>query len=87
VVSAPWPYQVRVVLRAPASVVAERTTPNSGRVTDLGDGTCELVTGYDSLADLTTYLSGFGVPFTVLEPPELRAFLRELAGRYLDASS
>jgi predicted DNA-binding transcriptional regulator YafY len=87
VVSAPWPYKVRVVLRAPASVVAERTTPTSGRVTDLGDGTCELVTGYDSLADLTTYLSGFEVPFTVLEPPELREFLRERARRYLDASS
>jgi predicted DNA-binding transcriptional regulator YafY len=86
-VSAPWPYKVRVILRAPASVVAERTTPTSGRVTDLGDGTCELVTGYDSLADLTTYLSGFDVPFTVLEPPELRAFLRERAQRYLDASS
>jgi predicted DNA-binding transcriptional regulator YafY len=87
VVSAPWPYKVRVRLRAPASVVAERTTPTSGRVTDLGDGTCELVTGYDSLADLTTYLSGFNVPFTVLEPPELRAFLRDLANRYRDASS
>jgi predicted DNA-binding transcriptional regulator YafY len=87
VVSAPWPFKVRVILRAPASVVAERTTPTSGRVTDLGDGTCELVTGYDSLADLTTYLSGFDVPFTVLEPPELRAFLRERANRYLDASS
>ncbi len=87
VVSAPWPYKVRVRLRAPASVVAERTTPTSGRVTDLGDGTCELVTGYDSLADLTTYLSGFEVPFTVLEPPELREFLRERARRYLDASS
>jgi predicted DNA-binding transcriptional regulator YafY len=86
-VSAPWRYKVRAILRAPASVVAERTTPTSGRVTDLGDGTCELVTGYDSLADLTTYLTGFGVPFTVLEPPELRAFLRDLANRYLDASS
>ena len=86
-VSAPWPYKVRVILRAPASVVAERTTPTSGRVTDLGDGTCELVTGYDSLADLATYLSGFEVPFTVLEPPELRAFLRERAQCYLDASS
>ncbi|GAA0906922.1 helix-turn-helix transcriptional regulator [Virgisporangium aurantiacum] len=86
-VSAPWPYKVRVILRAPASVVAERTTPTSGRVTDLGDGTCELVTGYDSLPDLATYLSGFEVPFTVLEPPELRAFLRERAQRYLDASS
>jgi predicted DNA-binding transcriptional regulator YafY len=86
VVSAPWPYKVRVSLWAPASVLAERSTPTSGRITDLGDGTCELVTGYDSLRDLTTYLSGFDVPFTVLEPPELRAFLRDLAHRYLDAA-
>jgi predicted DNA-binding transcriptional regulator YafY len=87
VVSAPWPYKVRVRFQAPASVVAERSTPTSGRVTDLGDGTCELVTGYDSLADLTTYLGGFDVPFRVIEPPELREFLRERARRYLDASS
>ncbi len=85
-VSAPWPYKVRVRFRAPASVVAERSTPTSGRVTDLGDGTCELVTGYDSLADLTTYLTGFEVPFTVLEPPELQEFLRQRARRYLEAA-
>jgi predicted DNA-binding transcriptional regulator YafY len=87
VVSAPWRYKVRVHLRAPASVVAERSTPTSGRITELGDGTCELVTGTDSLRDLATYLGTFGVPFTVLDPPELRTFLRELGSRYLDAAS
>jgi hypothetical protein len=66
--------------------VAERSTPTSGRIIPLDHGTCELVTGTDSLADRATYQSKFDVPFTVLDPPELRTFLRDLAGRYLRAA-
>ncbi|MGK5675037.1 helix-turn-helix transcriptional regulator [Micromonospora sp. URMC 106] len=80
-----WPYRARIRFQAPASVVAERSTITSGEVIPLDDATCELVTGTDSLHDLATYLSKFDVPFTVLEPPELRDFLRTLATRYLAA--
>ncbi|MGI5241725.1 helix-turn-helix transcriptional regulator [Dactylosporangium sp. CA-139066] len=86
VTQAPFRYRVRVRFAAPAAVIAERSTPTSGRITDLGADGCELATGTDSLYDLVTYLGKFEVPFTVLEPPELRTFLRELAGRYRDAS-
>jgi predicted DNA-binding transcriptional regulator YafY len=86
VTAAPFRYRVRVRFAAPAAVIAERSTPTSGRITDLGDDGCELATGTDSLYDLVTYLGKFEVPFTVLEPPELREFLQQLAERYNQAS-
>ncbi|MER7009511.1 YafY family protein [Dactylosporangium sp. NPDC000555] len=86
VTAAPFRYRVRIRFAAPAAVIAERSTPTSGRITELADGGCELATGTDSLYDLVTYLGKFEVPFTVLEPPELRDFLRSLAGRYLAAA-
>ncbi|MFI5916250.1 helix-turn-helix transcriptional regulator [Dactylosporangium sp. NPDC051541] len=86
VVDAPHRYKVRIRFAAPAAVIAERSTPTSGRITPLSADECELVTGNDSLFDLVTYLGKFDVPFTVLEPPELRAFLRTLAGRYQAAA-
>ncbi|GAA3455250.1 helix-turn-helix transcriptional regulator [Dactylosporangium matsuzakiense] len=86
VVEAPHRYRVRIRFAAPAAVIAERSTPTSGRITPLGERECELATGADSLFDLMTYVGKFEVPFTVLDPPELRDFLRTLAGRYLEAA-
>ncbi|GAA2338695.1 YafY family protein [Dactylosporangium salmoneum] len=85
VTAAPFRYKVRIRFAAPAAVIAERSTPTSGRITDLGAEGCELATGSDSLHDLAIYLSKFDVPFTVLDPPELREFLHGLARRYLRA--
>jgi hypothetical protein len=82
VTSAAFRFQVRIHFEAPAEAIAERSTPTSGRIVARPDGTCELLTGTDSRYDLTTYLGRFEVPFTVLEPPELRDFLRDLAARY-----
>ncbi|WP_433062596.1 helix-turn-helix transcriptional regulator [Dactylosporangium sp. CS-033363] len=86
VTAAPFRYRVRIRFAAPAEALADWNTPTSGRLTPLGDDACELVTGTDSLFDLVTYLGKIGIPFTVLDPPELRDFLRDLAGRYLDAA-
>jgi predicted DNA-binding transcriptional regulator YafY len=86
VASLAWKYQARIRVHGPASVVAERSTPTSGQITPVDDSTCELVTGTDSLHDLATYLSKFDLAFTVLEPPELRDLLRELAARYTAAA-
>ncbi|MEU8819345.1 YafY family protein [Actinoplanes sp. NPDC048796] len=86
VTAAPFRYRVRIRFAAPAAVIAERSTPTSGRITPLGADECELATGADSLHDLVTYLSKFEAPFTVLEPPELRDFLRALADRYVVAA-
>jgi predicted DNA-binding transcriptional regulator YafY len=86
VTSAPFRYRVRIRFDVAAAVIAERSTPTSGRITPLGEDACELATGTDSLYELMTYIGKFEVPFTVLEPPELRDFLRSLAGRYAQAA-
>src|SRR5712692_2505943 len=60
VTSAPYRYQARVLVDAPATVVAERFSRTSGVVSDAGDGRCLLTTGADSLELLTFYLSAIG---------------------------
>jgi predicted DNA-binding transcriptional regulator YafY len=81
VTTAPYRYHARVLLHAPAAVLAEQITPASGILTELGDGRCELRTGSDSLDTMTVQLLVLGVEFTVLEPPELIERVREVAGR------
>ncbi|MEV0645365.1 YafY family protein [Phytomonospora sp. NPDC050363] len=81
-----WRYQARVRLAASVEVVADRVIPAAGVLTPVDAENCELETGSDSLVDLAWYISRIDVPFTVLEPPELRDTLRSLASRYLEAS-
>ena len=81
VTSAPYRYQARVLVHAPAQVVAEEFSRTSGVVTDAGDGSCLLSTGADSLAALTFHLAAIGAEFTVLEPQQLIDFVREAAVR------
>ncbi|GAA3038904.1 YafY family protein [Streptosporangium longisporum] len=94
--SAALRYPARVRLHAPLEVIAERLTPAAGllRAADGADGAdgeggeggCLLETGADSLHDLAAFLGSLDVPFTVLDPPELRALLRTLATRYAEAA-
>lgn len=78
--------QARVRLDAPIDVVTDKITAMGGLVTALDDGSCLLQTGGDSWHDLAGYLGSLGVAFEVLDPPELRAHLRELAARYSAAA-
>jgi predicted DNA-binding transcriptional regulator YafY len=79
VTSAPYRYQARVLVHAPAHVVAEEFSRTSGIVTDAGEDGCLLTTGSDSLGALTFHLAALGADFTVLEPPELIDFVRSSA--------
>jgi predicted DNA-binding transcriptional regulator YafY len=83
-----WPYPARVRLHAPAEVIAEhdRVTPAAGLLTPVDERSCILETGSGSLRDLVGYLTGLDVGFDVLDPPELRDELRELAERYAAAA-
>jgi predicted DNA-binding transcriptional regulator YafY len=81
-----WRHQARVRLHASADVIAERIAPVGGLLSAVDEHSCVLETGGDSLRDLVGYLTFLDVPFEVLDPPELRALLRELAGRYLAAA-
>jgi predicted DNA-binding transcriptional regulator YafY len=81
-----WRHPARVRLHAPAEVIADRVTPAGGLVTPVDEHSCILETGGDSLRDLVGYLTSLDVGFDVLDPPELRALLRELADRYAAAA-
>ncbi len=83
-----WPYPARVRLHAPAEVIAQhdRVTPAAGLLTPVDRNSCILETGSGSLHDLVGYLTGLDVGFEVLDPPELRALLRELSERYAAAA-
>src|ERR1022692_2555055 len=81
VTSAPYRYQARVLVHAPAPVVAEEFSRTSGVITDAGDGSCLLAAGADSLGALTFHLAAIGAEFTVLGPQELIDFVRDAALR------
>ncbi|PRX98968.1 putative DNA-binding transcriptional regulator YafY [Allonocardiopsis opalescens] len=72
-----WRYQARVRLHAPLERLAEMLPPTAGLLHE--DGVLE--TGGPSLHDLAGFLGSLGVPFTVIDPPELRDALLALADR------
>lgn len=80
VIRSPYRYVARLRLHAPLEDVSARVPQNAGTLTDLGDGTCELETGAETLDYVLGEALRLDVPFEVLDPPELRHRVRELAG-------
>jgi predicted DNA-binding transcriptional regulator YafY len=80
--SAAWRYQARFTVYAPAAVVAERISPAVGTVEAVDEHTCVLEAGADAIETMAVYIGLLGVDFTVSDPPELVAKLRELSARY-----
>jgi predicted DNA-binding transcriptional regulator YafY len=87
VTTAPYRYQARVLLRAPAAAIAARLPPTVGTVEPAGEDGCLLSTGAESLDALAFHLGHLGCEFTVLGPPELIERVRTLAGRWLRATT
>jgi predicted DNA-binding transcriptional regulator YafY len=79
---APWRYHARVLVHAPADVIAERVGLAAGSVEVVDEYTCIFDTGADHLDMLAVYLGLLGHDFSVTEPPELVEHLRSLAVRY-----
>ncbi len=75
-------FRARVIVHAPAAVVAARVNPAIGVVEPIDDHSCLLVTGADSVETVAVYLGLLDADFNVSEPPELIARLRMLADRY-----
>jgi predicted DNA-binding transcriptional regulator YafY len=75
-------HQARVVVGAPAAMLAGRFGPWLGTITAVDDETCLLDIGADSVEQLAIYLGMLDVDFMVGEPPELVSALRTLAARY-----
>ena len=84
--SAPYRYQARLLIHAPAAAVARRSSPAAGRLEAVDEHSCVLHTGSNSLDELALYVAVKGFDFEVLDPPELIPVLRELSGRLARAA-
>lgn len=83
---APYPYQARVKLHAPAEKVAERIPASVGMVEAIDERTCRFSSGGMSLDMLAVWMGMIGFDFEVEEPSELSARLRVLAERFTRAT-
>lgn len=86
VTTAPYRYQAKILVHAPAEAVAAQIPPNAGVLEPAGPGSCLLATGSDSLEAMAFHTAMMGFPFTVLEPPELISLLSSLATRLAAAA-
>ncbi|MFF2274543.1 helix-turn-helix transcriptional regulator [Agromyces sp. NPDC058126] len=86
VASAGWRFRARVVVHAPASVVAEKIDPSVGLVEAIDDERCVLVTGADHPMTVAVYLALLDEDFTVDGPAELTEAIHSLARRYATAT-
>jgi predicted DNA-binding transcriptional regulator YafY len=90
ITAAPYRYRARVVVHAPAHLVAERVPPTTGIIETVDEQSCLLITGADSLTLMALHLALLGHDFTVLEPEELveeLGVLVERLGRAYRASA
>ncbi len=81
-VASAWRFRARIVVHAPAEVVAERIGRGVGTVEAIDDRTCILEAGANSVETMAVYLGMLDADFSVTEPPELVAHVRRLATRY-----
>jgi hypothetical protein len=79
--TAPYKWQVRVLLDAPASVAAALVPPTVAVIEAAGDAQCVLTSGSESLDAIAMHLIMIDIPFTPLSPPELGARCAVLARR------
>jgi predicted DNA-binding transcriptional regulator YafY len=85
--TAPYQFRARVLVHAPVPFVAGQVPPTVAVLSADGPDRCLLVTGADSLDGLAFHLARLDAEFTILEPPELIARARELAGRLTRAAT
>lgn len=83
----PYPFKARIVLHAPLEKMAELIPPSAGRLERIDDTHCLLQAGAPRHDALAYHIALLGVDFEVLEPPELTAELRLLAGRLMRAAA
>ncbi|MFE3461827.1 helix-turn-helix transcriptional regulator [Nocardiopsis aegyptia] len=81
VASRVYRYQARFLVHAPAETVRAQVPASAALVRDLGDGSCEVVSGADDLDFVLVHVVRLGHGFEVLDPPELARRCRVLAER------
>jgi predicted DNA-binding transcriptional regulator YafY len=78
---ASYRYTARIRFTVPSARLRTMVPSWVGTIDDDGDDGSTLTTGADSFQYLAGHLVSMGVPFEVLDPPELREHLLELADR------
>jgi predicted DNA-binding transcriptional regulator YafY len=84
--AAQWKFMARLVVHAPAAVIAEKLGPAAASVEVLDDERCLVSLGSASPATMAPWLGFLGAEFEVVDSPELTAELRLLAERYTRAA-
>lgn len=82
---APWDIVARIRVHAPAATVAKAIPPSQGVVEELDATTCELRIAANDLGPLAGQVTRIPWPFEILDPPELREAVHDLARRLLDS--
>ncbi|HZN71108.1 MAG TPA: YafY family protein [Micromonosporaceae bacterium] len=85
VTTAPYRFQARVLVHAPADAIAERVPPTTGVIEAVDKDSCQLTTGANSLTLIAAHLALLGYDFTVLEPAELIQELKTVSDRLAGA--
>lgn len=84
--TAPYRYQARVVVHAPAEVVARAVPPSVGVIEEIDPHRCRLEFGADDLDYLAVELGTLGHDFEVEQPDALRSHLVDVAARLTRAA-
>jgi predicted DNA-binding transcriptional regulator YafY len=86
IASGAYRYQARVLVAAPADVVAARI-PGLGAVIEaVSESECLVISGSNYLDMIALHFAALDLPFTPLEPPELRARCAALSRRLGEAA-
>ena len=86
IASGAYRYQARVLVAAPADVVAARI-PGLGAVVEaVSESACLVISGSNYLDMIALHFASLDLPFTPLEPPELRARCAALSRRLGEAA-
>ncbi|GAB4098482.1 YafY family protein [Sinomonas halotolerans] len=80
ITQAPYQFTARVRVHAAAHEVAARVPPSMAVVEPEGEATL-LTAGADDLDYIAYHVARLGWPFTVVDPPELRAAVQEMGER------
>jgi predicted DNA-binding transcriptional regulator YafY len=81
ITTAPYRFQARVLVHAPAAVIAAQVPPTTGMLEAVDEASCLLTTGANDLDVIAVHLAMLGADFTVLDPPELTGHVQSLADR------
>lgn len=88
VATASWQYRARIIVHAPADVIAERLPASLSPVEVVDEHTCAVLLGSNEMEMLAVWLGALGrdFEFDLAESPELAEHLLALAERYRRAA-